>query len=228
MNYIDLIILVIANTGEGYYCDFINEYWAKFIKFLEKNGYNIKIFLLFGHGNNIKNINVDEKNIIIANHIEERFYPGILQKTIYGLDYINSNYNYKHILRTNLSSFFILNELIKINNRLPDLNVYAGVCTPTFVSGAGFWLSKDNVEYILNNRSNINFGVMDDVSIGELLKSFNKTELPRYDVCDISVFIDIQSILPQLVNQYHIRVKSINRNVDVVTMKNLTKHFYSL
>lgn len=228
MEHIDLIILVIANTGEGYYCDFINEYWAKFIKFLEKNGYNIKIFLLFGHGNNIKNINVDEKNLIIANHIQENFYPGILQKTIYGLDYINSNYNYKHIFRTNLSSFFILDELIKINKNLPDLNVYAGVSTPTFVSGAGFWLSKDIVEYILNNRSNINFSVMDDVAIGELLKSFIKTPLPRYDVPPFSQFIDIQSILPKLNNQYHIRVKSTNRNVDIVTMKNLTNHFYSI
>lgn len=228
MEYIDLIILVIANTGEGYYCDFINEYWAKFIKYLENNGYNIKIFLLFGHGNNIKKINVDEKNIIIADHVEENLYPGVLHKTIFGLDYLNSNYNYKHILRTNLSSFFILDELIKINKNLPDSNVYAGVCTPTYVSGAGFWLSKDNVEYILNNRSNINFKIMDDVSIGDLLKSVNKSQLPRYDVSDISVFIDIQSILPQLVNHYHIRIKSRNRNVDVVTMKNLTKHFYSL
>ena len=53
MTYIDLIILVIANTGEDYYCDFINEYWAKIINYIEQNGYNIKIFLLFGDNNNL-------------------------------------------------------------------------------------------------------------------------------------------------------------------------------
>jgi hypothetical protein len=228
MKYVDLILLVIANTGEDYYCGFINDYWAKFIKYLENNGYNIKIFLLFGHGNNIKKIDVDEKNIIIADHVEENLYPGILQKTIFGLDYINSNYNYKHILRTNLSSFFILDELIKINKNLPDSNVYAGVCADTFVSGAGYWLSKDIVEYILNNRSNLNFNYYDDVVIGDLLKSFNKIQLLRYHISDVDPFIDTQTLLPDLLKHYHIRIKTCNRNEDVVTVKNLTKHFYSL
>lgn len=226
MEHIDLILLVIANTGDDFYVGFINEYWAKFIKYIEQKGYNMKIFLLFGHGNNIKCINVDEKHIIIADHVEENLYPGVLHKTIFGLDYINNAYSYKHILRTNLSSFFIPDSLININKGLTDTNVYAGVCTPTYVSGAGFWLSKDHVNYILNNRANINFNMMDDVAIGDLLKNFPKRDLPRYDICDISTHIDVESILPSIKNHYHIRIKSRNRHVDVVTMKNLTAKFY--
>lgn len=227
MVYIDLILLVIANTnGNDYYKGFINEYWAKFIEYIENNGYNIKVFLLFGYGNKITSINVKETNIIIDNNTSETLYPGILHKTIFGLEYINNNYTYKHILRTNLSSFFIIDNLIKINKSLPDTNVYAGICTSTFVSGAGFWLSKDNVEYILNNRSNINFNMMDDVAIGDLLKHVTKTQLSRYDVSEFDEYIDVENILQYLENHYHIRIKSVNRNVDVITMKSLTEHFY--
>ena len=114
--YIDLIILVIANTGEDYYCDFINEYWAKIINYLEQHGYNIKIFLLFGDNNNLKKINIDEKNILAFNDVQEYWIPGILLKTIFGLEYINKTYNYKHILRTNLSSFFILGEVSSLTD----------------------------------------------------------------------------------------------------------------
>jgi hypothetical protein len=45
--------------------------------------------------------------LFIANNIEENLHPGVLDKTIFGLEYINTTYNYKHILRTNISSFFI-------------------------------------------------------------------------------------------------------------------------
>ena len=82
-------------------------------------------------------------------------------KTIFGLEYINKTYSYKHILRTNLSSFFILDNLIKLNKSLPEANLYAGVTTPHFISGAGFWMSKDIVEYILNNKNTLNYSVND-------------------------------------------------------------------
>ena len=226
MEYIDLILLVIANTGEDYYCGFINEYWAKFIKYIEKNGYNIKIFLLFGNGFDIKHVDIDEKNIICAKDTKEEWVPGILEKTIFALDHINNTYNYKHILRTNLSSFFILDNLIKINNLLPDENTYAGVCVPQFVSGAAFWLSKDNIKYILNNKSQLKCHEADVVAIGDLLKTVKKTNLDRYDISYTDDYINIESILPFIKNHYHIRIKSKNRTVDVITMKNLTERFY--
>lgn len=225
MKNIDLVLLVIASTGEDYYCDFINEYWSSFIKYIEKHNYNIKIFLIFGRGNNIERLNINEKNIIIANDIEENLHPGVLDKTIFGLEYINSTYNYKHILRTNISSFFIIDNLVNINKSLPDSNIYAGVSASTFVSGAGFWLSRDNVNYILNNKVLINYNIIwDDVAIGDLLKTFKKTDLPRYDIYDN---IKVDSTLDSMQNHYHIRVKTTNRTEDVIILKKLTNHFYS-
>lgn len=225
MENTDLILLVIANTGEDYYCNFINEYWSHFIKYIEKhNNNNIVIFFVFGCGNNIEKINIDKKNIIIADNIEENLHPGVLDKTIFGLEYINSIYNYKHILRTNLSSFFILDNLLNIHKSLSDSNIYAGVCAPTFVSGSGFWLSRDNVNYILEHKALINYNIIwDDVAIGDLLKNLNKTDLPRYDIYEN---INIENSLDSIQKHYHIRVKTKNRNDDIIILKQLTEYFY--
>jgi len=223
MEHIDLIILVIANTGTDYYCGFINEYWSYFINYIDSNNYNIKVFLLFGNGYNVKQIDINEKNIILSEGTHEDWIPGILHKTIFGLEYIHNTYTYKHILRTNLSSFFILDNLVKTNKMLPEFNIYAGICAPDFVSGAAYWLSKDIVEYILHNKSELNFNAWDDVAIGKLLEHFLKTQLNRYDIPENS---DMENIVSTCKDHYHIRVKSSNRNKDVITMKKLFQLFY--
>ena len=99
----DLIILVIASESK-IYNDFINNYWIHFINYIESNNYSIKVYLIYG--NSSPNINLKKDNILKFNIDETQKL--IMLKTIKSFEYIEKYYNYKFVLRTNLSSFFIL------------------------------------------------------------------------------------------------------------------------
>jgi hypothetical protein len=221
MEKYNLIILVIANSSE-IYDKFILKYWLPFIKYIENNNYSIKVYFLF---DKIPiHLNISEKNII-CNNQKVSLIPGVLKKTIFGFEYVNKKYNYKHILRTNLSSFFIINELVKINEELSDKEIYAGITTYNLVSGAGFWLSSDNINYIINNKDKLNYNIIDDLSLFILLKDKKKTKLDRYDYHNQNNFENFYNNIKKC-KYYHVRFKNDNRDNDIKCMKFLTEKFY--
>ena len=230
--YYDLIMLVIANeTNDNCYNDFLNEYWIKFINYVNHNSSNIKIFLLFGE--KPTNTNIGDSNILISN-TKECLKPGILQKTIYAFEYCNITYNYKHILRTNLSSFLILDNLISLNHNLNDNGLYGGLRFAWGIGGSGIWLSRDVVTYIILNKDKLKYKFIDDVAIGYLLKNkFNKTNLPIF-IMDRTKSqnnyknkeICIKKIIKE--NHYNIRLKQneLDRTNDIKMVKYLWNFFY--
>ena len=229
---IDIVMLVIASRSD-IYDQMINKYWCYLIKYIKENNYSIKIYLLFG--NNVKtddlNLNDDDKLIL---NTPESYMPGILIKTIESFKIINNLYDYKHIIRTNLSSFFIVENILKISENLNDNNIYAGVngIQPAqnipFVSGSGFWLSRDIVNIILNNKNKLNKNLVDDVSIGDLLSNINKSKLDRYDLTNGIEIFDKKKLIEDIIEKehYHIRINSINKNLDIKYMKAFTELLY--
>ena len=232
----DIVMLVIASRGNRY-DKLINNYWSKLINYIKTNNINnIKIFLIFGNNVKTSDLNLNEEDKLILN-TPENYIPGILDKTINAFTVINNSYNYKHIIRTNLSSFFILDNVIKRSNSLEDTNVYSGVngvCGKTnipFISGASMWLSRDNVQYIIDNQSSLDKKLIDDVAIGKLLINHKKGILKRYDIVNSDIEIqDKITLLNNIINNnhYHIRVKS-NRNddIDINYMNKFTEIMYS-
>mgnify|MGYP001184349754 FL=1 len=171
----DIIILVIASTTDTTgssgkrYINFINNYWSKIIKYIKRHKYSIKVYLLFGNDAKLDDLDITDDDILILN-TEDSLVPGILNKTIDSLKIINNMYSYKHIIRTNLSSFFIIDSLIKISEQLKDTNIYDGIRPRTRrVSGAGIWLSRDIVNYIIENESFLLRHYCDDDAIYNLL-----------------------------------------------------------
>jgi hypothetical protein len=234
--YYDLIMLVIANqTNDNCYNDFINEYWSKFIKYVNNNKSNLKIFLLFGE--KPIDINIDDSNILITN-TKECLIPGILHKTINAFEYCNNTYNYKHILRTNLSSFFILDKLLEMNYNLSDKGVYAGLEFKWGIGGSEIWLSNDVITYIVLNKNKLNYNKIDDVSIGMLLRNkFNKLNIDLYNPFYMlnkeksDKLIENRTIIFKEVidNNYHlIRLKQQHgdRTNDIKMVKYLWNFFY--
>jgi len=229
----DIVMLVIASRSD-IYDQMINKYWCYLIKYIKENNYSIKIYLLFG--NNVKtddlNLNDDDKLILTT---PESYMPGILIKTIESFKIINNLYDYKHIIRTNLSSFFIVENILKISENLNDNNIYAGVngIQPAqnipFVSGSGFWLSRDIVNIILNNKNKLNKNLVDDVSIGDLLSNINKSKLDRYDLTNGIEIFDKKKLIEDIIEKehYHIRINSINKNLDIKYMNSFTEILYS-
>ena len=61
--YYQVILLVIANDTNDYYCEMIKNYWIPLINYIKKNQISIKIFLLFGK--QPTNIKIDLNDIIV-------------------------------------------------------------------------------------------------------------------------------------------------------------------
>jgi hypothetical protein len=234
-NEYDLIMIVIASRS-SIYDEFMTTYWSPFINYIKKKEYRIKVILIFGNNIPIKDLKIPKENIFVSDN-KDSLRPGILLKTIDAMEHVSKNYKYKHILRTNLSSFFILDNLIKTSKTLKDKNIYAGVIgeyphkksTMKFISGAAFWLSKDNVSFILNNKKNLE-NLPDDVAIAKLLTGKFKTQLGRYDLCNNENPENKKDLLENIINdnEYHIRIKNNNRQIDIELMKFFTNSLYKI
>lgn len=223
------VIIVIASRGY-YYNHFIKNYWIPFIKYVNKNkeSTGISIYLLFGEDSKTDDLSDISNNIIIAPYSES--LENIYYKTIFAFKTIK---DYDIIFRTNLSSFIVLENFMKIVESLPDENVYRGsfceVENNIFVSGCGFFLSKDIVDYCINNielKHNL-----DDVNFGYILKHINKIFYKRLDLVDcVKSYLEdeLEDLFQFIINnsEYHIRLKNKNRNIDIQIATFLTKKFY--
>lgn len=250
-----VIILVIASRGE-IYDKIIKYYWIKFIKFINYLKNNLKIFLVFGDDVNTDDFSEIDYNIIKSN-TNENYIPGILEKTIFGFKYIDKNFDYDYIFRTNLSSFIYHKNFQEFIKRLPSEKCYSG-CKMilskndkyykfiedkdkdiVYVSGAGTILSEDLVKILVNESSKLNYKVIDDVAIGILLgdkvkvNCNDKVKCIRYSIVRETKMLKEERInyhYKRILNssQYHIRVcNKKNRNIDVPILKYLADKFYS-
>jgi hypothetical protein len=230
MKKIDIIMLVIASRGYKY-DNLINNYWLKFINYSKVHNYNIKIFLIFGNNVVTDDLKIADEDKLILN-VQDNYIPGILNKTIEAFKLINTMYTYKHIIRTNLSSFFIIDNVIRISNELKNTNIYAGVNGHykgiSYISGAGIWLSKDNIEYIINNCLSLDTKIIDDVSIGKLLINKKKSKLNRYNLTTDDEIYDKTKLINDIINNnhYHIRIKSNKIQLDIEYMNKFTDILY--
>ena len=231
MKKIDIIMLVIASRSNRY-DNMINNYWSKMIHYSKRHNYNIKFFLIFGNDVRTDDLRIVNDDKLILN-VKECYIPGILNKTIEAFKLINTMYDYKYIIRTNLSSFFILDNLILISNTLENTNIYVGVNGDhegiPFISGAGMWLSKDIVEYIINNRLSLDVNIIDDVAIGKLLINKKKGKLDRYDLTNGNEICDKNILINDIIDKkyYHIRINSNNTELDLVYMNKFADILYN-
>jgi hypothetical protein len=205
----DLVLIIIASRSY-IYDKIIICYWLPFINYIEKNKCKVKIYLAFGRDVEIGDLGIPRGNTFTAN-IDESLIPGILIKTIDAMKFIDDNYNYKHILRSNLGSFFILENLLKVCKSLSDEDTYAshkgsdrflepGV---NFAHGCGFWMSADVVSEVIENRESINNDLPDDIAISMLLEDRNIQPLLRFDmthniIINNELFVPVQKTTGQL------------------------------
>jgi len=171
-----------------------------------------------------------EKDDYIYVKGKECVTPGMYIKTIKTMDYINSKFNYDFVIRSNLSSFWNLENLFALKQTLP-FNNFAGGILPfnTFISGTGIMLSKDvcvNLSklFIVNDE-------YDDVYISQLLcdMGYSITHISniskyRWELCiynTVNINIDLENVL-------YYRVKNDNRTIDSEIMNNLCKEIYNV
>jgi hypothetical protein len=123
---------------------------------------------------------------------EETYIPGILNKTIEAIRAIGRSFDY--IWRTNLSSVLDYQGLLDYVDRCETSYAgYVGISLDgyKFASGAGFLMSRDAVNYLIDNERLLMMDVIDDVAIGKLLEPrFNLIHIDRCWVDDSCIFND--------------------------------------
>ena len=119
-------------------------------------------------------------------------YDNIAQKTLLAFDKISLSHKFDYVFRTNTSSFIDLKKFETYILKNTDSLDYAGSVLRAeegdlIASGAGFFLSRKNIEIILDNRQYFDVSLPDDVAISRLLKKFNinPTNVIRKDLKSI-------------------------------------------
>lgn len=231
-NVIFLIIASDDNSCYGNMKNILNLYYKKYEK-----SHNLKYFFVYLDESITDNILVKKNNIYVKG--KESIVPGIITKTMTALKYINNNYDYDILVRTNLSSFYNLENLYSLLDSSifePD-NVAIGYRPfNSFISGTSIILSKTIAlrlynQYNNNNRyASSNSNSNDDVLISDILKQLGirLTSLPS--TSDIKMMIDINNPLPDdISNILFFRVKSQDRMYDAdIVFNHLAKLLYIL
>ena len=220
------ILILILSTKDNRYIDFIEGCTNGWVKKARQNG--IRCIFYSGGAEESK-----LENDILKLKCDDSL-SGTAYKLYKALEVIEkSNIEYTHIYRTNLSSFIFVDDFInfvnKINNefyagfigyynKISILNKFHFISIHfseifkfqiiKFSSGSGFFLSRNLVLEIINNKK-LKFKYNDDVMIGNALHGKHITPISRYDICDSEVFpVNFDS------KCFHVRLKSSRRDID--------------
>ena len=207
-----VLILVLSHYESPYdrLEESIRNTWAS------KSVDNIKIF--FYHGGSDKDY-IDGDKIRIQ---QEEGYYRIGYKTIRAFEMVDKIFDYDYIFRTNSSSYINLEKLNEYIVEKPNKKFYSGVIGNhfgiRFSSGSGYFLSRDVVKLVLENKKNWNHQLIDDVALGKLLSSLDifPTPSPRLDIDKLPLNeAEIQQ-------HFHFRCKtSGDRSGDIIIMNEL-------
>lgn len=262
-----ICILVIASTNLPIYKLFLQNFWIPLISTMNQTQ-EMDIFLLFDNQkqvDEVSELSLLRNNIIINKNIYHNgfvvpensricsnFIPGILSKTIYGLETLQSQYEV--YFRTNLSSMIHVPNFLQyvnsnkicyscgsqiVNNTLrQNISQFKKFSAPylknmseldsfhsnSFCSGCGYFLNKNELNYILQNKKKIRYDIIDDVAIG-LLFDKKPTGIPNFSIQLVSN-MSTDEMNKQLQKYYcHIRVdrRSFEKNLDSQTAQELAK-----
>jgi hypothetical protein len=212
------VIISVLSSEESPY-DILEESIRKTWVNLNKN--SVPIFFYYGINTDIEVkgdkidgnwINGDKIYIDVTES-----YWNIGFKTIGMLELLYEKFDFDYIYRTNSSSYVDINMLYDFLDDKPNENFYCGLkanCSGNdFCSGSGYFLSRDLVKFIIDNKEFWDHSLVDDVSVGKLLarKEVSPINGSRFDFPSSNPPIDF----------FHYRCKesSGDRQVDVNNMK---------
>jgi hypothetical protein len=120
-------------------------------KYIHLNN-NIKCF--FTYSNNPE-LTPKEYDLVYKEYKENHHPPNATGKVVRAMEHIVNNYKFDFLIRTNLSTFWDFDRLLKRLDTLPKEKCLAGRFSnsrPHHVAGTGMILSPDMVNYIIENQ----------------------------------------------------------------------------
>lgn len=207
------IFLIIENDSTIYYKNLIL-LWKSYMKLHP----DILCIFLRLNPNLIHDYFYDENLQTLYIKGSESYIPGILHKTVKGFEYVEKNFDYDYVTRTNLSSFWYFPNYIERLKTLPTQKLCFGNIGYTlfdkkhisFISGAGMTFTRDVIQNILQHTSDICYDYIDDISLSKLLLDLQYTfiESGRIDLLDEYFQYDKKKMIEG--GGFHFRIKVIN------------------
>ena len=187
-----------------------------------------------------------DKNMIFHDNIiyfkgKENLIPGVLLKSLYGMEFFNNDYDY--IIRSNISeiiNFDLLRDKLSKNSfdyggsqykKLEWLDYRAGIFDKTlwghkFVQGNAIIVSNNFKNLIVQNKNRIlNYNVVDDVAFGLLFDDL-RSEHNLKDVITFEEKINTNKYEDDIV--FYRNKHSDDRKIDIVNMKKICDEIISL
>lgn len=233
--YYKTIILILASDNTPIYRKFREIYQ----EYLDTDP-DIKV--LFVYGNSAK-FRPEEYDLVYD--VEENYYPGMITKTVYALEHIDSHFQYDHLIRTNLSTFWDFRTLKKRLDRLPKEKcvtgsmrscVYNGQKSPDYVSGVNLILSRDMVQKIVQNRSEIvSWDLPEDWSLSKIFIDHGiqpkHTSPNPIHFMEKFINFDRDLVLREIqsarkLSHDHYRIKNKDRGIDIRIAETLLEEYY--
>jgi hypothetical protein len=171
---------------------------------------------------------------------KETYIPGILDKTIKAFQYIQDNNNYKfdYLIRSNISTvvdFDLLTEYLQnttieygggLKNTITGDKNHPDLENLIYASGTAIILSRSSLKEFLNKKQHIRTDLIDDVSIGVLMRDHLQSVKQHYIPVNRFVFIpnengDRSKITDIIKNKSYIfyRNRQDDRKIDVAQME---------
>jgi hypothetical protein len=170
------IVLIIDSDGPAYQsyarC---RANWRKYMNLDPE----IKCYFIRSNPNIQNDVVLDEENNTLYFKGTENYMPAILDNTLNAMDFCIKNFEFKYMIRTNLSSFYNFKTYREYVKTLPESNYISAVIGNTqygnFPSGSGFILSKDVIKLAIEkNRTFVKRSeIHDDVCFGIFAKENN-------------------------------------------------------
>jgi len=173
---------------------------------------------------------------------KETYIPGILDKTIQAFEYVNTHYKFDYMIRSNISTIVDFHLLLEYLQKTPIM--YGGGLKNTitgdknhpdlegliYASGTSIMFSKNTLTAFLDKKKHIRNDLIDDVSIGLLMRDHLQDVSQHYIPEDRFIFIpdvngDDSKVLDVIKNRRYIfyRNRQPDRKTDVAQMDTIIR-----
>jgi hypothetical protein len=241
-----IIFAILASSNENY--DDFKKIWVKNIQRFKLTSYKncIDFYFVYSEpnmmGENVIELDNSQNfyNYYYKYDEKQSLMDSLLYRSISLMEYLSNNSMLgDFFIRTNLTTFFDLQMLLKWSESIPRTNLFAGTLLSkinsmlTHLSGTNLTLSKDVVEFVILNKQYIlNDCVLfgDDSRISSLIvenTNVNMLLIKRLDLIEISYkdtyyppCIVIQNA-ENLGNLFCYRFKTLDRKFDIKSMNDL-------
>lgn len=233
-----LLVLIIASDNHPAYIE-LQKIWRAY---MHLDPQHVEAYFIKGDPNLPHDFEI--KGDTIWSKTQECFVPGIVNKTVLSLEALRDRrMEFDFVLRTNLSSFLVFPRVLKFLETLPKTRCYCSTIlrggddgSIVFGSGAGFFLSRDLAELMVEKKHLIflnNCLYPDDVLVGYFYQHERVQMLPlgapRLDFPTLDTWLTGKDRIPADV--FHIRTKHpdhLRTTHEVYIQAQLLQMFYNV